>query len=90
MQAEIPIQGAQAKLLGPSQEDGLRSLAAKIWMIDHAEHTIDATYYIFSRDRVGRAMLGALCNAVDYSYHQCLKPQVNSDLESTEAIIDIG
>jgi len=65
MQAEIPIQGAQAKLLGPSQEDGLRSLAAKIWMIDHAEHTIDATYYIFSRDLVGRAMLGALCNAVE-------------------------
>ena len=65
MQAEIPIQGAQAKLLGPSQEDGLRSLAAKIWMIDHAEHTIDATYYIFSRDLVGQAMLGALCNAVE-------------------------
>jgi len=65
MQAEIPIQGAQAKFLGPSQEDGLRSLAAKIWMIDHAEHTIDATYYIFSRDLVGRAMLGALCNAVE-------------------------
>jgi len=65
MQAEIPIQGAHAKLLGPSQEDGLRSLAAKIWMIDHAEHTIDATYYIFSRDLVGRAMLGALCNAVE-------------------------
>jgi putative cardiolipin synthase len=65
MQAEIPIQGAQAKFFGPSQEDGLRSLAAKIWMIDHAEHTIDATYYIFSRDLVGRAMLGALCNAVE-------------------------
>jgi len=65
MQAEIPIQGAQAKLLGPSQEDGLRSLAAKIWMIDHAEHTIDATYYIFSRDLVGQAMLGAFCNAVE-------------------------
>ena len=65
MQAEIPIQGAQAKFFGPSQEDGLRSLAAKIWMIDHAEHTIDATYYIFSRDLVGRALLGALCNAVE-------------------------
>ncbi len=65
MQAEIPIQGAQAKFLGPSQEDGLRSLAAKIWMIDHAEHTVDATYYIFSRDLVGQAMLGALCNAVE-------------------------
>jgi phosphatidylserine/phosphatidylglycerophosphate/cardiolipin synthase-like enzyme len=65
MQFEIPIQEAQAKFFGPSQEDGLRSLAAKIWMIDHAEHTIDAAYYIFSRDLVGRAMLGALCNAVE-------------------------
>jgi hypothetical protein len=65
MEAKIPILGAQAKFLGPSQEDGLRSLAAKIWMIDHAEHTIDATYYIFSRDLVGRALIGALCNAVE-------------------------
>jgi putative cardiolipin synthase len=64
MDAEIPIQGAYAKLLGPSQQDGLRSIAAKIWMIDHAEHTIDAAYYIFKRDLIGRAMLGALCNAV--------------------------
>jgi len=64
MEAEIPIQGVYAKLLGPSQEDGLRSLATKIWMIEHAEHTIDAAYYIFKRDLVGRAMLGALCNAV--------------------------
>jgi putative cardiolipin synthase len=65
MATEIPIQGAQAKFLGPSQEDGLRSLAGKIWMIDQAEHTIDATYYIFSRDLVGQAMLGALCKAVE-------------------------
>jgi len=65
MEAKIPIQGAQAKFFGPSQEDGLRSLAAKIWMIDHAEHTIDAAYYIFSRDLVGQAVLGALCNAVE-------------------------
>jgi phosphatidylserine/phosphatidylglycerophosphate/cardiolipin synthase-like enzyme len=65
MEAKIPILGAQVKFLGPSQEDGLRSLAAKIWMIDHAEHTIDAAYYIFSRDLVGRAMIGALCNAVE-------------------------
>ena len=64
MDAEIPIQGAYAKIIGPSQEDGLRSLAAKIWMIDHAEHTIDAAYYIFKSDLVGQAVLGALCNAV--------------------------
>ena len=62
--AEIPIQGAYAKLLGPSQQDSLRSIAAKIWMIDNAEHTIDAAYYIFKRDLIGKAMIGALCNAV--------------------------
>jgi putative cardiolipin synthase len=64
LDAEIPIQGAYAKLLGPSQQDSLRSIAAKIWMIDHAEHTIDAAYYIFKRDLIGQAMIGALCNAV--------------------------
>jgi len=64
MEAEIPVLGAHARLLGPSQEESLRSLAAKIWMIDHAEHTIDASYYIFKRDLVGQAMLAALCNAV--------------------------
>ena len=64
MDAEIPIQGAYAKLLGPSQEDSLRSIAAKIWMIDNAEHTIDAAYYIFKQDLIGKAMVGALCNAV--------------------------
>ncbi len=42
----------------------MNSLAAKIWMIENARHTIDATYYIFHRDLVGEAMLGALCNAV--------------------------
>ncbi|MCP4331613.1 MAG: phospholipase [Gammaproteobacteria bacterium] len=62
--AEIPIQETHAKLLGPSQQDSLRSIAAKIWMIDNAEHTIDAAYYIFKRDLIGKAMIGALCNAV--------------------------
>jgi phosphatidylserine/phosphatidylglycerophosphate/cardiolipin synthase-like enzyme len=64
MEAEIPVQGAYARLIGPSQEDSLRSLAVKIWMIDHAEHTVDASYYIFKRDLVGQALLAALCNAV--------------------------
>ncbi len=62
--ADIQIRSALGKILGPSHEDAVRSLAAKIWMIDHAEHTIDATYYIFSRDIVGKSVLGALCNAV--------------------------
>ena len=63
-QAEIPIQQADAKFLGTTSEDALNSLAAKIWMIDNAEHTVDATYYIFKRDLVGESLLGALCNAV--------------------------
>lgn len=61
---DTPIQKASAKILGPSHEDAVQSLAAKIWLIENAQHTIDATYYIFSRDLVGKSVLGALCNAV--------------------------
>lgn len=63
-QAEIPVQHARAKFLGAKSEDALNSLVAKIWLIENAGHTIDATYYIFKRDLIGEAMLGALCNAV--------------------------
>jgi len=62
--AQIPINRTRAKLLDISQDHALRSLAAKIWMIDNAEHTVDMVYYIFKRDAVGYAILGALCNAV--------------------------
>lgn len=62
--AAIPINEARTKIIGPSYEDALDSLAAKIWMIENAEHTIDAVYYIFSRDIAGNALLGAMCNAV--------------------------
>ena len=61
---DTQIRPASGKILSPSHEDAVRSLAAKIWMIEHAEHTVDATYYIFSRDIVGKSILGALCNAV--------------------------
>ena len=62
--AKIPVQNARTKFLGASSDAAVNSLAAKIWMIENAQHTIDATYYIFKRDLVGEAMLGALCNAV--------------------------
>ena len=62
--AQIPINRARTKILGPSQDDALMSLAAKLWLIENAEHTIDVMYYIFKRDTVGYAVLGALCNAV--------------------------
>jgi putative cardiolipin synthase len=62
--ANIPVQNEVVKIIGPSQEDSLRSLALKLWMIENAEHTIDVVYYIFKYDVVGEAMLGALCNAV--------------------------
>lgn len=64
IQSETPIQHARTKIIGPTQADGLRSLATKIWMIENAQHTIDVVYYIFTRDEVGYAVLGALCNAV--------------------------
>lgn len=63
-QAEIPVQGARTKYLGPTPDAAIKSLAAKLWMIENAEHTIDFTYYIFKTDMVGYAMLGAMCNAV--------------------------
>jgi putative cardiolipin synthase len=64
LELDIPVQNARTKFLGGRSEDALNSLAAKIWLIENAQHTIDATYYIFTRDLVGEAMLGALCNAV--------------------------
>ena len=63
-QAEIPVQHARTKFLGATSESALNALAVKIWLIENAKHTIDATYYIFKRDLIGEAMLGALCNAV--------------------------
>ena len=63
-QARIPINNARTKLIGPSYNDAMNSLAAKLWLIENAEHTVDVMYYIFKRDKVGYAVLGALCNAV--------------------------
>ncbi|MEE4218184.1 MAG: phospholipase D-like domain-containing protein [Xanthomonadales bacterium] len=63
-QAEIPVQHARTKFLGPTRHAAIDSLAAKLWMIENAEHTIDFTYYIFKTDLVGYAMIGAMCNAV--------------------------
>lgn len=62
--AEVPINYAQAKFIGSTDEDGLVSLAAKLHMIEQAEHTIDVVYYIYRDDIVGLAILGALCDAV--------------------------
>lgn len=63
-EAQIPVNSAQSKIIGPSHNDAMNSLAAKIWLIENAQHTIDVTYYIFKTDLVGHALLGALCNAV--------------------------
>jgi len=62
--ADIPVQHARTRYLGPSAHAAIDSLAVKLWMIENAEHTIDFTYYIFKTDMVGYAMLGAMCNAV--------------------------
>ena len=62
--SKSPINQVHAKIIGPSYDDALHSLAAKLWMIEHAEHTLDLTYYIYHYDRVGYAIAGALCNAV--------------------------
>ncbi|WP_394175844.1 phospholipase D-like domain-containing protein [Thalassotalea litorea] len=64
IEAEIPILDGQVKIVGPTIEDGVNSLAMKIWMIENAKYTVDATYYIFDNDLAGYAFLGAMCNAV--------------------------
>jgi len=63
-QANIPINNAYARTLGPALEDAQRSLAVKLWLIEHARYTVDVMYYIFTRDRAGYAVIGALCEAV--------------------------
>jgi len=62
--AEIPINRADAKFIGSTDAGGLTSLAAKIWLIENAEHTVDVMYYIYTDDLIGLAILGALCDAV--------------------------
>jgi phosphatidylserine/phosphatidylglycerophosphate/cardiolipin synthase-like enzyme len=62
--AHSPIQPALINVFGPSHEEAVSSIATKIWLIENAEYTIDATHYIFTQDMMGLAMLGALCNAV--------------------------
>ena len=62
--AKIPISHEDVKVLGPSEDDALNSLALKIWMTENAQHTIDVVYYIFTPDLAGQAIHGALCNAV--------------------------
>ena len=62
--ADIPVNDAYARTLGPALEDAQRSLAVKLWLIAHARHTVDVMYYIFTRDRAGYAVIGALCEAV--------------------------
>ena len=64
MNADIPVQGARGKILGPDDEGAIDSLAVKLWMIENAEHSIDFGYYIFTPDIVGYAMIGAMCDAV--------------------------
>ncbi len=61
---QAPINQARAKAIGPEYQDSVQSLAAKLWLIENAQYSIDMAYYIFKRDRVGYAVLGALCNAV--------------------------
>jgi len=97
-EAQIPVNLAQARVIGPTHDDALDSLAAKIWLIENAQHTIDATYYIFTPDLVGYAVTGALCNAVKRGVdvrimvdsHGSMRPG-HSDLKAVETCaVDAG
>jgi len=85
LEADIPAQNAQTKFLGSSSADAVNSLAAKIWLIENAQHTIDVTYYIFKRDLVGEAMLGALCNAVQRGVDVRLMVDSVGSIDSTHS-----
>jgi phosphatidylserine/phosphatidylglycerophosphate/cardiolipin synthase-like enzyme len=63
-EAQIPVLATESRILGPTPENARQSMAAKIWMIENARHTVDVMYYIFRTDLTGRAMLAALCDAV--------------------------
>jgi hypothetical protein len=63
-EAELPIEAAEAMLFDTRPERARDSLAAKIWMIENARHTVDIAYYIFRNDLVGQALLAAACDAV--------------------------
>jgi hypothetical protein len=45
-EAEIPINSSQARIIGASIAEAKDSLAAKIWLIENAQHTVDVAYYI--------------------------------------------
>lgn len=105
MNADIPTNDALGKIIGSSYEDSIRSLAAKIWLVDKASHTVDAAYYIFKRDLVGYAFLGALCEAVQrgvdirimvdsvgsfHSSHSELKALNNCAIDGGFAVNDLG
>lgn len=60
----IPVASAGAKFLGSDDDGALRAFAAKLWMIENAEYTLDVIYYIWRDDLLGRALLGAVCEAV--------------------------
>lgn len=62
--ARVPVNNTLAKIIGPTHNEAVQSLALKLWLIEHARYTIDVMYYIFAHDPVGYAMLGAVCNAV--------------------------
>jgi hypothetical protein len=63
-ETDLPIEAAKARLFDTRPERARDSLAAKIWMIENARHTVDIAYYIFRNDLVGQALLAAVCDAV--------------------------
>ena len=44
-------------------EDGLDALSARLWITDHAQHTLDVQVYIFHGDKTGALLADALLRA---------------------------
>lgn len=62
--AQVNPVPARGRLLGPEHPDAVRSLATKLWLVDHAKYSIDMVYYIFRRDAAGLSITASLCDAV--------------------------
>lgn len=46
-------------------DNAFNSIAARLYLIHHAQHSLDVQYYIWADDKIGHMLLSALLNAAD-------------------------
>jgi putative cardiolipin synthase len=68
-------------------EEGLDALSARLWMTDHAQHTLDVQVYIFHGDKTGALLAGALLRAAQRGVRvRVLLDDIYSEHNETELI----